>query len=157
MDAHLKADFILIIIIIIIIPFTSAQQFVPPIQTYSFLRLNRQRNRCPRRLRSCQHVLIFVIILLLLVSRQDTLLHVADEKNNRIVVVRSFFGLNGLPFLRDPICLGPNTTNACTQIFIVLHLLSSVLDSFFRLPQSCLAVSPVVCSHVSCSSCIQIL
>ena len=94
-----------------------ASQCVQQAQSYSFLRVDRQRNRCARRLWICQHVLGFRTVLLLLVSRQDTALHASMEQN-QVLVVHSFVWLN----VARSNCLGPNTTISCMPMCIVLHL-----------------------------------
>ena len=53
------------------------------IQSYSFLSLDHQRNRCPRCVLFCQHVLVFGVVLLLFFSRQGTSLHMfSGTKSN---------------------------------------------------------------------------
>ena len=69
--------------------------------------------------------------------------------NTRILVVHSPSGRQ--------ICCWPNRKASCTKICIVLHVLSSELDSFFRLTPTCLVVSLVVYPLSWCSRCIQIL
>ena len=56
----------------------------------------------------------------------------SPEKQSRILAVPSASGPNALQVLQSPICLGPNKKVSCTQICIVLYLLSSELDSFSR-------------------------
>ena len=60
-------------------------------------------------------------------------------------------------FLQSLICLGLNMKVSCTQIYVVLHLLSSELDSFFCQTPTCLVISRVVYSLSWCSRSIQIL
>ena len=64
---------------------------------------------------------------------------------------------NVLRFPQGQICLWPNRKASCTKICTVLHVLSSELDSFFRLTPTCLVVSLVVYPLSWCSRCIQIL
>ena len=125
------------------------RQIVPPIQSYSFLRLPRKRHRCPRRHWFFQRGAVLRIVLLLLISRQDTSMYASVERS-QLSVVRSYFGLNVSSFLRDPNCLGPNTSK---PICIVLHVLSSVLDSF-RPTQPGLAIH-FCCGVLTCSGYIQ--
>ena len=71
------------------------------------------------------------------------------SEKSRIHEVASFSGTHASRFLQGLICLGPKMKVSCTQICVVLHLLSSESDSFFRLTSTCLVVSFVVCVRVA--------
>ena len=106
-----------------------ASQCVQQAQSYSFLRVDRQRNRCARRLWICQHVLGFRTVLLLLVSRQDTALHASMEQN-QVLVVHSFVWLNVALCLRDLTVLGQTRqSHACRCVSSCIFPISE-LDSF---------------------------
>ena len=60
--------------------------------------------------------------------------------NTRILAVHSPSGPKVLRFPQCQICFWPNRKASCTKIFIMLHVLSSELDSFFRLTPTCLGV-----------------
>ena len=74
----------------------------------------------------------------------------------RIVDFTDSLGQMLCAFCKILICLGPNMTVSYTQICIVLHLLPSEANSFFRLTPTCLVVSLVVDSVSWCSRCIHI-
>ena len=104
-------------------------QSSPPIPSYFFSRLGRQRNRCPPRL--ILSPFVFKTVLHPWVSLPDTVLCVSMEQS-RILAVRSLSGPSVSLLQQDPICLGPSMKVSCMQICILLR------DSVFRLTPVCL-------------------
>ena len=119
------------------------RQSVPRPKSCSTLRLDRQRNRCPRRLLFGQRVLVIGIVLQLLVS--DTVLHASVEKS-RILVVRYLSGPTVFAVsARSHLCA------PCKQICFVWLFLVENWNLSHALYQPCLTISFVMCSLPFCS------